>query len=883
MASWYGTACSSKRVIKWIPLNPLAIASGSVTLLAQTLAFLLITFFLAAPSVVTQQRRVDDPDDQEDLNRELWEFARRTSYDSILPYVTEAQRQSKANEVAEVELPNGWRIAPAGTQTEVGRLPYQAVMFAGKLVVLDTGYYYPKDKQAQEVSIVDLGTAQVVKTLRISSLFPSAVVGGDGKLYISGGYDQKIYRVNQQFEIDREYKLDGFAGGVASIDAEHFAVATMALKNARGEYLNGRLSIVNTTDGQIEKQTDLGYFPYAVKFVSGKLFVTLLGENKLLVFDRGLKLLKTVSVGRTPQEMCTDGRELFVVNTGSDDLSSIDTRTLRLRKNISVAAKDSRFGATPSSCAADTQNLYVTLAGNNSVAVIRRTTGKQTALVPTGWYPTNVLLDKQRLIVISAKGIHARRPNPDGPQPNGSSRISGYVLNLLKGSVATIPLEELRRNAATWTKQVNSSAPMFDSSRGLTLPIKHIFYIIKENRTYDQVLGDLDRGNGDPKLTIFGDEVSPVHHQLAREFVTLDNLFVNGEISVLGHAFTTSGYASPFTEWLGNVSYSTRWKGYPFGTVPATMSPSYLWDLLDDAKVDYRIYGENYFLFTRAYRIFSEMYGAESEIARRFYDKTIAAAAGEDRGQEFNNLMRPYYGRVNSSDDADKLLNEPEFAIALSRFLTGDESFAHLVQRDEKLRRRFADYLTKYPFSYRSWDLKVSDLDRVREWKKDFDAQLRSGRVAQLHYIWLPNDHTDGNNKKILDPFQFMAQNDAALGRLLEIISHSQVWQDSLVLVVEDDAQNGPDHVDATRTIAFAAGPYVKRGAVVSDRYDQLSILRTIELLLGLKSMNSAEQLAAPMFGIFTDKPNLSPFVVKKVSEKLADADRQRYQELPSR
>src|SRR5437764_2717730 len=375
-----------------------------------------ISVVLIFTTSVVAQRRVDDPDDQEDLNRELWTFAHHTSYDSIRPYVAEAQRQSKANEVAEVELPNGWRIAPAGTQIEVGRLPYQAVMFAGKLVVLDTGYYYPKDKEAQEVSIVDLATTRVVKTLRINSLFPSAVVGGDGKLYISGGYDQKVYRVNQQFEIDREYKLDGFAGGLATIDAQRVAVATMALKNAKGEYLNGRLSIVNTADGKVEKEVDIGYFPYAVRFISGKLFVTLLGENKLLVFDPRLKLVKTIAVGRTPQEMCTDGRELFVVNTGSDDLSSIDTRTLRPGKDISVAAKDSRFGTTPSSCAADSQNLYVTLAGNNSVAVIRRTTGKQTALVPTGWYPTNILLDKRQLVVTSAKGIRARRPNPDGPQ-----------------------------------------------------------------------------------------------------------------------------------------------------------------------------------------------------------------------------------------------------------------------------------------------------------------------------------------------------------------------------------------------------------------------------------------------------------------------------------
>jgi len=842
-------------------------------------SLLLLCLFICANTGMAQ-RRVDDPDDQDDLNRELWEFARKTPYDSILPYLAAAQKESKAREIAEVELPNGWRIAPAGAQVEVGRLPYTFTMFAGKLVVLDTGYYYfPNTKEPQEVSIVDVNTAQVIRSLRLNSLFPSAAVAGQF-LYISGGYDQKIYRVNQQFQIDKEYPLAGFGGGLATIDAGHLAVATMALKNAKGEYINGRLSVLNTASGKIEKEIDLGYFPYAVKFIAGKLFVTLLGENKLLAFDTHLKLLKTIAVGRTPQEMCSDGRELFVVNTSSDDLTRIDARTVRVNGTISVATKGSIFGTTPSACAVDANRLFVTLAGNNSVAVIDRRTRRQSALIPTGWYPTNVLVNDRKILIANAKGIRARRPNPEGPQTNKPSRPPGYVLNLLKGSVSILPLADLKPNAAKWTAQVNSASPLFDNKRGFNLPIKHVFYIIKENRTYDQVLGDLGRGNGDPKLTLFGEDISPVHHQLARDFVTLDNFFVNGEISVLGHAFTTSGYASPFTEWMGNVSYSYRWKGYPFGTVPAMMSPIYLWDLLDDASVDYRIYGENYFLFTRAYRIFSEMYGADSEIARRFYDKTIAAAAGEDRGQEFNNLMRPYYGRVNSADDGYKILGEHDFTTALSHFLTGDDTFARMIARDDTLRRRFGAYLSKYPFNFRSWDLKVSDLERVQEWQKDFDAQLKSGHVAQLHYIWLPNDHTDGNTNKILDPFQFVAQNDAALGRVLEIISHSAVWKDSLVLVVEDDAQNGPDHVDATRTIAFAAGPYVKRDAVVSDRYDQLSMLRTIEIALGLKSLNAAEQLAAPMFGIFTDKPDFTPFVVNKVSGRLADADRERYHAL---
>src|SRR5215471_10174457 len=288
---------------------------------------LLILLFISAISVPAQ-RRVDDPDDQEDLNRELWEFAKGTPYDSILSYVQEAQRVSRATQTSEVELPNGWRIKPAGTQVEVGRLPYEMVEFAGKLVVLNTGYYY---QEPQEVSVVDPQTAQVIKTLRINSLFPSAAVGLDGDLYISGGFDQKVYRVDKNFEIVREYKVGGFVGGLAPVDGEHLAVAYMATqKNGTGGFAGGGLGMLNTASAQVEHEIKAGYYPYTVRYLNGKLFVTVLGEDKVFVFGRDLKLTKSIAVGRTPQESCTDGRTLYVVNTGSDSLSVIDTQTDRV-------------------------------------------------------------------------------------------------------------------------------------------------------------------------------------------------------------------------------------------------------------------------------------------------------------------------------------------------------------------------------------------------------------------------------------------------------------------------------------------------------------------------------------------------------------------------
>jgi YVTN family beta-propeller protein len=853
--------------------------------LTTILGLLLTTLPFGSSLTVAQDKAArrllapDQAEDEEDLNRELWEFARKTPYEEALQYVAGAQSQAKAlAQMAEVVLPNGWKIAPAGTQVEVGRLPYAAVPFMNRLVVLNNGYY---TKEPQEVSVVDVERGQVVKTLRLNSLFPSAEVAMDGDLYISGGFDQKVFRVDRNFNVVREYKVEGYAGGLASVDATHIAVGYLVSNNAQGDYIEGKLALLNTETGAIERTVNAGNYPYAVRNLNGKLYVTNLGEDSVLVYDSRLNPLKTIPVGHRPQEMCDDdGKILYIVNTNSDTLSVIDTRTEKVLQTISVASRGSRFGAAPSSCTVDGDQLYVTLADTNSVAMLSKDGKRRAGLIPAGWYPTKVLTTDKQLLVVSAKGVRPLRPNLQGPQPVQGKGGNQYVLTLLKGSLSVIPKNQIRAHQATWTRHVQRGSPLYSPASGFNLPIRHIFYIIKENRTYDQVLGDLGRGRGDPSLTLFGRDVSPNHHALAEQFVTLDNFFADGEISVLGHSFTTSGYASPFLEWLGNMSYSNRFKGYPFGTVPAVTSPGYLWDALEERGVDYRIYGENYFLYTRAYRIITETYGIESALARKFYDQVMTLSTKGDRGNVFYDLAHSYYGQADTPEKALQLLEEkPDFGRALSRFLIGDESIYQAMTENRALRRKFADYLYHYSFNYRSWDLAYSDMDRARVWKDDFMRQIQARRVPQLQYIWLPNDHTNGTSTKLLNPFQFVAQNDAALARIIEAISHSPVWRDSLILIEEDDAQNGPDHIDATRTIAFAVGPYVKRGAVVSDRYDQISMLRTIELLLGLKPLNLNDRLATPMFGIFTKRPDFTPYTPTAPSSHLTDEDRKKNQQ----
>ena len=835
----------------------------------------------------------DRAEDEEDLNRELWEYVKGTPYASALSYVAQAQARARESRVTEAVLPTGWKIAPAGRQIELGRLPYEAVPFAGRLVVLNTGYY---SREPQEVSIVDPASGAVEKTVKLNSMFPSATEGPGGDLYISGGFDSKVYRLDRRFNVAREYAVAGYAAGLARVDARRLAVLYLAGKDEKGAYVSGKLALLDAETGKVEAEADAGYFPYSVRYAAGKFYVTVLGENRLRVFDGALRQLKELKVGRRPQEMCADGRRLYVVNTDSDELSVVDTARDRVVATVRTNRWGSPFGTAPTSCAVAGGRVYVTLAGMNAVAVYDKTSRRQLGLVPAGWYPTKVVAEGGNLLVLNAKGVRPRRPNPRGPQPVEGRGGSQYVLTLLKGTLSVVPLTEADapRNRAAWTRQVLEGAPTYDARRGLKLPIKHIFYVVKENRSYDQILGDLGRGDGDPSLTLFGRSVTPNHHALSERFVTLDNFYADGEVSVLGHSFTTSGYASPFLEWLGNAAYSGRYRGYPFGMVPSATSPTYLWDALDDARVSYRIYGENYYLYTRAYRILTETLGDRSELARKFYAQTMKLASDTDRGRRFYDFAHTYAGQADTIPQALQFLaptqrignnvykSNHEFVEALSKFLVGDDSLARALDENALLRRRFAEYLTRYAFDFRSWDLNYSDLDRFAAWRADFERQLKTGRVPRFNYLWLPNDHTNGADTKIRSPQQFVAQNDAALGLLVETISRSPVWRDSLILVEEDDAQNGHDHVDATRIVAFAAGPHVRRGAVVSDRYDQLSALRTVGLLLGLRPLNLNDRMAVPMFGIFNARPDLAPYTAPAPTA-LSDADRARYGELKKR
>ena len=385
-------------------------------------------------------------------------------------------------------------------------------------------------------------------------------------------------------------------------------------------------------------------------------------------------------------------------------------------------------------------------------------------------------------------------PNPKGRQPGIPGR---YIAELLQGSLSVLPVPDARALAA-YTRTVYRLTPALSPaarSAPARMPkgIKHVFYIIRENRTYDQILGDLDQGNGDPNLCLFGEEVTPNAHALARDFVLLDNFYVNAEVSYSGHAFSTGAYASDFVEKVWPMNYANRGGDYlsegggemrnPYGNITAPQN-GYLWDSCVRAGVSVRSYGE-------------------------FVDPD-AKRPGKSMAQ-----VPGLKGRIDED--------------------------------------------------YPAFDLTIPDNRRVDLWLQEFrrfeaGTEGTSGELPRMNILRLGGDHTEGTRSDAPTPRAMIAENDLALGRVVEAIAKSRFWKESAIFVVEDDAQNGPDHVDAHRSVALVVSPYTRRHAVDSTLYTSAGVLRTMELILGLPPMSQYDATASPLVRAFQSTPDLAPF-----------------------
>jgi DNA-binding beta-propeller fold protein YncE len=745
-------------------------------------------------------------------------------------------------------LPNGWKIAPAGHHVQVGSLPLaMAQSRDGRyLFVASNGYLRPS------VSVVDIKAQRVVDTLTLDHAWLGLAVHPDGqKIYVSGAGNSTVHELRWQnrllpasedgqlpsvmvknlvrgddLVLGRPMPLpvtgpnrpdpvpQSFIGGIAlSPDATRlFAV----------HVLGQLVSAVDLRTGHILRSVPVPAEPYTcvVSEDGATLFVSLWGGAKVLMFDtQTLDLKGEIAVGEHPNAMALtrDGKRLFVACANTNAVWVVDVAKRHAAEQVKVSIfPDAPPGSTPNavSLSPDETRLIVANADNNTVAVVDVSDPNRSdvqGFVPTGWYPTAALIsrDNSQIFVLSGKGLTSS-PNPRSMSRSVPGGEMTYVGAMLTGTVSILPNPN-GGALQTLTNMVRSITAYRDEHRltparapeaspvprrvGDPSPIKHVFYVIRENRTFDQVLGDLGAGNGDPTLTLFGEEVTPNAHALAREFGVLDNFYVDAEVSYDGHAFSTAAYATDLVEKFWPTNYASRGAAYlsegtgavrnAYGNVAAPMN-GYLWDAAARAKVTFRSYGEfaHWGPGTRADRAAGRV-------------KAIASVPG-------------LIGRISEN--------------------------------------------------YPPWDLLIPDGRRVDIWEQEFNADVAAGRVPALSIVRLGNDHTNGTRPGTPTPRSMVAENDLAVGRFVDIVSHSAIWKDSAIFILEDDAQSGPDHVDAHRSPALIISPFSRRRTVDSTMYSTSSMLRTIELILGLPPMSQYDAAAAPMYNAMQATPVLAPF-----------------------
>jgi DNA-binding beta-propeller fold protein YncE len=710
-----------------------------------------------------------------------------------------------------VLLPNQWSLRPAGRQVPLGDFPVNLALHPdGRwLAVLHAGY------GEHEIVIVDLHRRKVVSRAALDQAFYGLCFAPDGRrLFASGGEHEVVHAFD-------------FAGGylgnhrqIRVVPAtDKFIVCGVAC-DAAGKTLYAAgpwgqaVAILSVDEPDHPATVSVGKdsYPYAcLPDPSGKfLYVSLWHKAAVAVVDlAGRKVVDTWPTEKHPTEMALspDGKTLYVACANSTKVSAIDTENGKGRETIACALYPSaREGNTPNSLALtpDGKMLFVANADNNNVAVFNvEEPGKAKPLgfIPVGWYPTSVRYDPadKKLLVANGKGTTSLA-NPQGPNPLLPRNITvrQYIAGLLRGTLSIIDLPTPAK-MAEYSKQAYACSPLRNDNAvtarapadnpipahvGGTSPIRHVIYIIKENRTYDQVLGDIAKGNGDPDLCLFPEKVTPNHHKLAREFVLLDNFYCDGEVSADGHEWSMGAYATDFVEKVWPLSYRGDVKnkiGYPSEGAYAIANPAggYIWDRCAEAGLTYRSYGEY-------------------------------IANGKKPGDPGKASVKGLEGHF-----------DPLF---------------------------------------RGFDLNYPDQKRADRFLEELTGFEKNDNLPRFIVLRLPNDHTSGTKPGSPTPTAQVADNDLALGRVVEGVSKSKFWKETAIFAIEDDAQNGSDHVDAHRTVALVISPYVRRGHVDSGLYSTTSMLRTMELILGLKPMSQFDAAARPMYGSFQAKADDRPY-----------------------
>ena len=738
-----------------------------------------------------------------------------------------------------VLVPTNQLLRPAGLQVEFPGRPVDLALTPDRQLLVI--------KNRLSLDIVRIRDRMILQSLpyeRGGSSFTGLAISEDGqKIFVTDARDKlHVARLDEHRIVRWQDAVvlpsppiggNPVPGGLALNERENEIYVTLSRNNT--------LAVANLADREV-KEIPVGIAPYEVVLAGGsKAYVSnwggrrpregestyntsgsqVLVDEKTGIANNGSvsvvdlqtgASIKDIEVGLHPSGMVLspDGSRLFVACANSDVLSVINTATDEVVEEISVhLEKDLPFGSAPNALAIsrDGKILYVANGTDNAVCVIQvGMPSRILGYIPTGWYPASVILDDEAnlLFVANAKGIGSRNQRTDR---------AGYNTHDHMGTVSIIPLPEREKlEAMTETVRANNafvqkmvtSRPAGELPGKVAVPLiqaqeshfRHVVYIIKENRTYDQVFGDLPQGNGDTSLVHFGREVTPNHHKLAETFVLLDNFYCSGILSADGHQWTDEAYVTDYIEkFFGGFTRS-----YPYdGDDALAYAPSgFIWDNVLAHGLTFRDYGE-------------------------FVDAEI------------------------TPDDAT-------FMDIYLDYLSGENkikirSRANLEQLKPYLCPTFVGFPNKVP-----------DVYRADEFIKELEAFEKKDEFPNFIIMLLPNDHTSGTRPGLPTPRAAVADNDLALGRIVEAISHSQFWKETCIFVTEDDPQAGLDHVDGHRTVGLVISPYTKRGEVISTYYSQINMVRTMENILGIPPMNQFDAAAEPMADCFTDTPDFTPY-----------------------
>ncbi|MBA3440534.1 MAG: beta-propeller fold lactonase family protein [Pyrinomonadaceae bacterium] len=741
----------------------------------------------------------------------------------LLPVCSTASSQQIPRPTADgYSLPNGWRLTPIGKAIPTEDMVLHLLPAPdGRAVIASHSGFNPHG-----LVVIDARTEQAVQRIPLKSTWLGMAWHPNGNLlYVSGGnadgrvstrapvyvFEYKNARLSPKPVATLEETID--AAQIYWSGLAHHPLKNILYAANRGTTPTpGSVVVFDTTSGKILARIPVGINPYdlALSRDGHTLYVSNWASDSVSVIDTdALKVVANIPVGDNPNDLeLSNDERLFVACANDNSVNVIDTRARRAVEKISTALfPRAPVGSTPNALALDRvgKMLFVANADNNNVAVISvAKPGESEVLgfIPTGWYPSALAFGGggQNLYVGNSKGLgsYSNIRGPHSRLPPGDEG-RGSVKSLQKGSVNIVGLSNLKSEIKRLTRQVYENTPYNDDllaeakapaapsviprAVGAGSPVKHVLYIIKENRTYDQVLGDMPKGNGDSRLTIFGRKVTPNHHALAEQFVLFDNLYCDGEVSVDGHSWSNSAYATDFNEKLWPVTYGGHSKARPSAAhVPAG---GHLWDLCRRKGLTYRSYGE---------------------YAARVSDGTTMDAAPGVEG------------------------------------LVG-----HVAPNYKKPGMRDTDNAAEF----------IREFD---EYEKNYDSPDVDKRLPNFMVMSLPENHTFGATPDKPTPTACVANNDYALGLIVERVTHSKYWPETAIFVIEDDAQDGPDHVDARRTVAFAISPYITREKVDSTLYSTSSMLRTIELLLGLPPMSQYDAAATPMYAAFGTTADLTPY-----------------------